>query len=158
LALVYELERVYGTSCEHGDDQKGQERLGHHQNLGPPGEDRRVGGAEGRAGVESEEKVVREARAPPRIGRVSLGHLREQEIVAGVGFSLRLCAGPPPSISQYHTANVTTLAIQSRAASRSSDGVGTPEPGTKETRKSTLAATATVTVTIKARASQRARW
>src|SRR5829696_1987483 len=149
-------ERVDGATDEHGDDRQRDDRLGHREHLRPPTEDRRVRGAEGRASVEREEEVVHEARRPAARHRPALGHLGEEEVLAVVTVPVGRLAGPPPSISQYQTAKVTTFIAQMSAASPRRAGAGVPPPSDTRIRSSALVATAMVTRATSASANRQA--
>lgn len=86
---VWRLEDVDGAGGEEDDGREGDERLDHHEELGPAGEDRAVSGGERRACVEGNEKIVDEAGAPAlfphfTLGVIVEGHLGEEEGAIGV--------------------------------------------------------------------------
>jgi hypothetical protein len=72
-------EDIDGAAGEQRDDQERDERLKHHSDFGPAGEDRGVGGGEGSAGVEGEEQIVHELGRPCWAGAGRTRHLGEEE-------------------------------------------------------------------------------
>ncbi len=72
-------------SRQHRHDQERDQRLGHHQQLHPPGEDQGVGGAERGRGIEGEEEIIDETGRPALDQAiVVLLLLREGEVGAAV--------------------------------------------------------------------------
>jgi hypothetical protein len=64
--------------------RKRDERLNHHQELGPGRQNRRVSGRECSAGVESKKQIIHETRTPALLTHVTFGllverHLRKQK-------------------------------------------------------------------------------
>ena len=83
------LQDIYGARRQKRHSRKRDERLDHHQNLGPSRQNRRVSWRECGAGVESEKQIVHKIRAPVllthrQLGLLIEGHLRKQERAIGM--------------------------------------------------------------------------
>ena len=112
------LEDVDGAGGEQDDGGEGDEGLDHHQGLGPAGEDGRVGGGEGGAGVEGEEEVVDEAGGPAGLAHLAAGggvegHLGEEEGAVGLGAA--------------HLAGVRAAGVEPPVPGGEDEDVGEPE-------------------------------
>ena len=118
------LENVYGPGRDDRDNRQRDDRLEHHADLGPAGQDGGVGWRKGRACIECQEEIVHEVRCPPGVDlnrifdRISLGflgarfvvrqHLRKQESAldfSGGRFPAQRSAGvqlPIPQSEHQH--------------------------------------------------------
>ena len=119
------LENIHGPRGQQGYGRERDQRLDHHEDLGPAGKNGRVGGREGGAGVKGEKQVVDEARdsSYPRPSRVWLaassvicGNRKAPSVWTPRNSRAR---GPPASSRQYQEAKTMTFVIHRAAAERS---------------------------------------
>jgi hypothetical protein len=114
------LQDIDGASGQQGDGRKRDERLEHHEDLGPAREHGNVGGREGGRGVEGEEEVIDEAGRPVLFAHGAFGdgvegHLGEEEGSVGVG-ALEL-------------AHAGTAGVEAPVPRGEDEDVGDPERG-----------------------------
>ena len=135
---------------DHGEGGEREQVLRRHGELGAARVRHRVGRREGDRARQRDVQVVVERRLPVVRGRALLVVLvlREDEVGVAPGVAAARASGPPPSSSQYSSANTATLTSQSARPVNSSAGrlpatSPTNTPRTSSTRLTALAATST---------------